>query len=167
MRKKAKLTSQEQHFCVSYVNTGNVRESAKKAGYIGCFEQTGLELLKQKDINLEIKKLYKQKRRDLSYKAFCGYERLAFGNITDALKLMFWSDEKKFDLESLDLFNISEIKKPREGAIEIKFFDRLKALEKLQDLNILSDESQGNEFYKALEKSCRMYDSQVESPGGE
>jgi hypothetical protein len=37
-------------------------------------------------------------------------------------------------MESLELFNVSEIKKPKGGGIEIKFFDRLKALEHLEAL---------------------------------
>ena len=35
-------------------------------------------------------------------------------------------------LGQMDLFMISEIKRPKDGAMEIKFFDRLKALEKLE-----------------------------------
>ena len=31
----------------------------------------------------------------------------------------------------MDLFLVSEIKRPKDGSMEIKFFDRLKALEKL------------------------------------
>ena len=31
----------------------------------------------------------------------------------------------------MDLYCISEIKRPKDGSMEIKFFDRLKALEKL------------------------------------
>ena len=52
----------------------------------------------------------------------------------------------------MDLFNISEIKKPKDGAMEIKFFDRIKALEKLEQI----DSNHTNEkmpFYLALEKS--------------
>ena len=33
----------------------------------------------------------------------------------------------------MDLFLVSEIKRPKDGSMEIKFFDRLKALEKLTD----------------------------------
>ena len=52
----------------------------------------------------------------------------------------------------MDLFNISEIKKPKDGAMEIKFFDRIKALEKLEQI----DSNHTNEkmpFYLALENS--------------
>ena len=48
--------------------------------------------------------------------------------------------------------DISEIKKPKDGAMEIKFFDRIKALEKLEQI----DSNHTNEkmpFYLALENS--------------
>jgi len=35
------------------------------------------------------------------------------------------------ELQEMDLFCISEIKKPKDGSVEIKFFDRLKALQQL------------------------------------
>ena len=58
-----------------------------------------------------------------------GYERLAFGSTSDAFRLLM--SEGELDVQTLDLYNVSEIKKPKDGAMEIKFFDRLKALEKL------------------------------------
>ena len=44
------------------------------------------------------------------------------------------SPDKK-TLENMDLYMVSEIRKPRDGAMEIKFFDRIKALEKLCQLS--------------------------------
>ena len=38
-------------------------------------------------------------------------------------------------LAKADLFNVSEIKRIKGGGVEIKFFDRQKALERLSDLN--------------------------------
>lgn len=52
---------------------------------------------------------------------FCGYRRIAFGNISDAVKLILESDGDRLDAEKLDLFNVAEIKKPRGGGMEIKF----------------------------------------------
>ena len=58
-------------------------------------------------------------------------------------------------LENMDLFNISEIKKVKGGGVEIKFFDRIKALEKLENLRLggLNDD---NSFYSALEHSATL-----------
>lgn len=63
-------------------------------------------------------------------RACLGYERLALGKVTDAIKLLYCENLSDDEIEKLDLTNIAEIKKPKDGAMEIKFFDRLKALEK-------------------------------------
>lgn len=61
-----------------------------------------------------------------------GYERLAFGNTADAFKLLMGESPPENFAENMDLFNVAEIKKPKDGAMEIKFFDRIKALEHLE-----------------------------------
>ncbi len=82
-----------------------------------------------------------------------GLLKLATGDISDAVSLLYLTDEEVMEkLPKLNLFNISEIKRPKGGGLEIKFFDRIKAFEKLGEGG--SAES-GNEFgfYQALEKS--------------
>ena len=79
-----------------------------------------------------------------------GYERLAFGSTSDAFKMLTAVDMSAIDPEQLDLFNVSEIKKPKDGALEIKFFDRLKALEYLS--YIPDDEKSSGSFYEALNR---------------
>lgn len=82
--------------------------------------------------------------------------RLAFGNIQDAVALLFESEENILNtLPELDLFNVSEIKRPKNGGMEIKFFDRLKAFEKLREM--VTPAGNGNSpasFYEALERSA-------------
>ena len=61
-----------------------------------------------------------------------GYRRLAFSSAQDAIHLL----DREFDpknAENLDLFSVSEIKTSPSG-VQIKFFDRQKALDKLYDL---------------------------------
>lgn len=76
--------------------------------------------------------------------ASIGYQRLAFGNTSDAVSLLYTKEPQEADFGAMDLFMISEIKKPKDGSVEIKFFDRLKALEKLEQIN--SDSSFMNLF---------------------
>ena len=57
-------------------------------------------------------------------------------------------------LPSLDLFNVSEIKRPKGGGMEIKFFDRLKAIDKLRELAVEQDNKEKTSFFDALEKSA-------------
>ena len=63
-----------------------------------------------------------------------GLSELAFGSCSDAIKLLFMSDDEIMQrLPKLKLINISEIKRPKGGGMEIKFFDRIKAFERLMD----------------------------------
>ena len=81
-----------------------------------------------------------------------GLERLAFGSILDAVKLI--RDEGETDISSLDLFNVSEIKRVKGGGVEIKFFDRLEALEKLLQIEESFGRSATAEsFFSALESA--------------
>lgn len=61
----------------------------------------------------------------------------------------------------MDLFNISEIKRVKGGGMEIKFFDRIKALEKLEnsDVNGFND---AVPFYQALEQGVKALDNDDE-----
>lgn len=84
-----------------------------------------------------------------------GLRHLAFGEIKDAVTLLFESDENIIDiLPKLDLFNVSEIKRAKGGAMEIKFFDRIKAMEKLNDFISADSGNKASLFYDALEKSA-------------
>ena len=83
-----------------------------------------------------------------------GLSELAFGSCSDAIKLLFMSDEEIMQrLPKLKLINISEIKRPKGGGMEIKFFDRIKALERL-GTDKISDSDSSISFYEALEKSA-------------
>lgn len=84
-----------------------------------------------------------------------GLRRLAFGEIQDAVTLLFESEENILSsLPRLDLFNVSEIKRQKGGGMEIKFFDRLKALERLRDVLDADSGQKAVSFYDALEKSA-------------
>lgn len=84
-----------------------------------------------------------------------GLRRLAFGDITDAIILLYESEDNIINrLPELDLFNISEIKRPKGGGMEIKFFDRLKALDKLRELAEGTRENGATSFYEALERGA-------------
>lgn len=96
------------------------------------------------------------RRKRVTEKEVCdGLRRLAFGDITDAVTLLFESDENILRmLPELNLFNVSEIKRPRGGGMEIKFFDRLKAVEKLRELIDSDADTSPASFYAALEQGA-------------
>lgn len=97
-------------------------------------EKSAMRLLNRKEIQSEIERIDKKRKRseaDIS----AGYLRLAFGCVSDAVKLIFSEDITEEKIDELDLFNISEIKRKKGGDVEIKFFDRIKALERLSEMS--------------------------------
>lgn len=145
------LTSKETLFC-TYCSLGNApREAAAKSGYLFP-ERAAVKLLRKKEIASEIDRLTQQ-RENTDLKIAMGYYRLAFGCISDAVNLMFCDELSTEQIEKMDLFNISEIKRKKGGDIEIKFFDRLKALEKLESLSTADGEE--SSLYAAIEKGAK------------
>ena len=100
------LNKKELMFCHYYINTGDSKEAAVRAGYKTFPNKKGTELLLDKIISERIESMYREKRKNLVYRATSGYERLAFGSISDSIKLLFSENLRPEDLEKMDLFNI-------------------------------------------------------------
>lgn len=158
MNAKNSFTKKETAFCYHYIKTNDATEAARMSGYIKKPLEMAIKLLSNPKISKKIENLYAEKKITLKHKAISGYERLAFGNISDSIKLLFCENISSQDLEKMDLFNIAEIRKPRDGAMEIKFFDRLKALEKLEEMDANAKE-ENSTLYKALEKGFEKLNS--------
>ena len=84
-----------------------------------------------------------------------GYRKLAFGPGNDALKLLFFDENQCWDeLDDLDIFNISEISRPKGGGMVIKFYDRFEAMRHLVEVGGLAQTPEGvKTFYEAIERS--------------
>ena len=83
--------------------------------------------------------------------------RLAFGSVSDAVRLLLHeAGDEPLDLDRLDLFLVSDIKRPKGGGMEIKFFDRQKALERLEELQAGTSDG-ALPFYRALERSAALF----------
>lgn len=151
---KKSLSKREKLFCLNYVLLRNGRDAAARSGYGINPQAAAGKLLCRKEIAAEIAQLsaaHEPKQSD----AAIGYKRLAFGSAADALKLLF-SDEPPTvqELEQMDFFNVAEIKRPKGGGLEIKFFDRLKPLERLAEIS--SDSVQtALPFYEALNNGAK------------
>ena len=63
-----------------------------------------------------------------------GFRRIAFGDVRDAVKLLFYKSPTGRQVQHLDLFSVAEIRKGKDGALELKFFDRMEALRALAQL---------------------------------
>ncbi|MEE1155284.1 MAG: terminase small subunit [Acutalibacteraceae bacterium] len=149
------MTKREEKFCCFYSSNGNVRLSAVMAGYEINPEQTGQQLLMRDDISKKIKEYRDIRLKDLNFMALQGYERLAFGDISDCIQLLYMDKPDLKAFKSMDLYMISEIKRPKDGAMEIKFFDRIKALEKISEAQQSIGEN-SLPFYKVLENSASV-----------
>lgn len=127
-------------------------ELLRSRSFFEACKRTGVELsaafnkLKEKRFRNEIKEL-DGALSPLKNEALEGYRKIAFGNAGDALKLIFNEEPTKGELEGLELFNVSEIKRPKGGGLEIKFFDKLKALEKISQLTPEENEKSGAELF--------------------
>ena len=132
MRKK-NLSSKEKEFCRLYLSLADSAAAAEKAGFTGDFGKAGNVLLARADIAEEIERLCSLQRKSMAKMAAVGYQRLAFGSIADAVSLLYMESPTPDALRKMDLFSVSEIKRPKDGSMEIKFFDRMKALEKLSE----------------------------------
>ncbi|MDE5884807.1 MAG: terminase small subunit [Oscillospiraceae bacterium] len=79
-----------------------------------------------------------------------GLKKLASGKINDAVSLVFAEDiPPPEQLAKLQLFNISSVKRVKGGGVEVQFFDRQKALEKLYEY-ALQDENLSDNLLQAL-----------------
>jgi phage terminase small subunit len=111
---------------------GNAYEAAVFAGAsraAAAFE--GVKLLCSRSVRRKIAQV-RSEREECS--AEQSLRRIAFGRVNDALKIAFAEEVTPEMIEQADLYNVSEIRRIKGGGIEIKFFDRQKAAEKLIDI---------------------------------
>ena len=155
MKKKEPLSPKEENFCRFFVASREPRASAARAGYSLHPERTAIKLLAEPEIKRRIAKLENERDAKLA-EVTEGYRRLAFGSVADAVRLIL-SDELpcESELEKLDLTMVSDIKCPKGGGLEVKFFDRLKALDRLCELSNAASAGESPDFLTALERSAR------------
>lgn len=82
-----------------------------------------------------------------------GLSRIAFGEVADPIRLLFCDEITPMALKKLDLFSVSEIKRPKGGGMEIRFYDRIKALQCLAELEGGGEDGAG--LAQALEEGAR------------
>ncbi len=156
------LTKRELEFCRCYVACKNSKDAAAHAGF-AFPERSGLRLLCKQPIVDEIDRLLKSTKTAVS--AVDGLKRIAFGSVSDAVKLVLGAEQ--VEPETLDLFMVSEIKRSDKGAVEIKFFDRIKALTALLEAGDGSDDSGTSQFVEAIFKGATAISSDCWSESDE
>ncbi len=151
--KQSQEEKRKSLFCFYTARGYSPEDAAKAAGYppTECGEQAAL-LLGQAQIRRRCKKL----SRELNWcspeaLARAGLERLALAGADGTAELL--RDDGELN-SGVDFFNVSEIRRPKGGGLEIRFFDRLKALSLLAELGGDSSDNAGS-LLDALSRSAR------------
>lgn len=155
-------------FAKMFVRTRNGSETAVRLGAEPEeAKQIEADFLASSAVRREIRKLDKEDMQTLCY-VKTGLSRLAFGSINEAAALVFVEELSREDILKADLFNVSEIRRVKGGGVEMKFFDRQKALEKLVELDPeLKEVSAAQEFLNAVYGGSADIGDLAEEPGGE
>lgn len=76
---------------------------------------------------------------------------LACAKVNDAVKLAYLPEEEREAIGKLDLSTLIEFRRSGAGTVELKFADRMKALERLLELSGPSGEEQLDSLFRRME----------------
>ena len=76
---------------------------------------------------------------------------LACAKVSDAVKLAYLPEEEREAIGKLDLSALIEFRRSGAGTVELKFADRMKALERLLELSGPSGEEQLDSLFRRME----------------
>lgn len=76
---------------------------------------------------------------------------LACAKVNDAVKLAYLPEEEREAIGKLDLSALIEFRRSGAGTVELKFADRMKALERLLELSGPSSEEQLDSLFRRME----------------
>lgn len=76
---------------------------------------------------------------------------LACAKVNDAVKLAYLPEEEREAIGKLDLSALIEFRRSGAGTVELKFADRMKALERLLELSGSSGEEQLDSLFRRME----------------
>ena len=78
--------------------------------------------------------------------------RLACAKVNDAVKLAYLPEEERDSIGRLDLAALTEFRRSGAGTVEMKFTDRMRALERLLELSGPGKEEQLEQFLQRMEE---------------
>ena len=135
-------------FAEEYARGGNIFEAAVAAGAPrGTARIAGLKLICDRTVRRRIEQ---HRLNAAEAPAIQGLRRIAFGRNNDAAALAFAETVTPEMVARADLYGVSEIKCGK-GVVEIKFFDRCKALDMLREAEgELSREGSAESFLNAV-----------------
>lgn len=90
--------------------------------------------------------------------ALAGLRRIALGRSNDAARLALGGLAPE-EVDALDLFAVSEIKRSREGGCDVKLYDRLEALRLLLEHAAKAGGEEMLPLLEALERGARAVEA--------
>lgn len=135
-KSSARLTKRQRKFLCRFAEGKSVSEAAAACGFSeeSAFEE-GMKILRRPEAAEFLKAIGSAMKQCGSDSIERGLERLIGGRVNDAV-ILARSDPQELteeDVRKLDLYNVSEMKFGK-GVCEIKFADRIKAIEKLNEI---------------------------------
>lgn len=129
------LQTIRKRFCCFYAKLCNITEAARRAGFPhDSAYEAGLKTLTMPAYRRLVQRLGAQSPLSPQQLVQAGLERLAFGSANDAVYLICAEElPAPAQLAALDLYNVSELKRIKGGGLEVKFFDRQRALERIYE----------------------------------
>ena len=105
----------------------------------------------------------KKEAARLEFQILEGLRELAFSDSTDVVRLLGPLPESAAELkafaESLNLYNVSELKIPKPGQLDVKYYDRFEALRLLRELAGAGAGGDETGFYAALQAASQALES--------
>ncbi len=136
--------SGERAFCRAYLATMDAQRAAESVG-----AEDGWALLRKKSVKDELARMRESGgicRGDVLRRL----GEIAFGRANDAVKLALGAELTNEEIDALELGALSEFKRGSNGALEVRFLDRVKALELLCSLLGGEEGNAAAEFFRAL-----------------
>ena len=139
--------ARRKRFCECYLRTLDPVRAAEEAG-----ERDGWALLAEESVREELDAMRSLRARTVRREdAVRRLAELAFGRANDAVAMALSPERERLDVQGLDLSAVSEFKVTEKGAVEIRFLDRIKALEALcLLLERQADEEGAEDLIRAL-----------------
>ena len=149
MKKKEKL------FCRLTAVTGDPRTAAQRAGYKRP-DEAWPELISRPDTAAEIRRVTREVGGVLKETLLCAACRQMSAENTDAVRLLYHEQMSDEALSGLNLSGVAEIKRTKDKSVEIKFFDKVKALSVLNGPGgIGADSAASGGLLEAMRLSAR------------
>lgn len=134
------MKKREKDFCRLTVVTGDPHTAALRAGYKRP-DEAWPELITRADIADEIRRVTREVSKVFRDTLLCSLYRLTASDNNDAVRLLYHEQVSDEEIREMNLSGIAEIKRTKDKSVEIKFFDRIKALDRLSELGETFGES--------------------------